>query len=69
MPLKQMDWMSVKSTKTKIIPLVLFINIAYNSYTVLLLTEADTGNNICNKLGGDPSIVNKYLIILILIIS
>ena len=53
-----MEWMSVKSAKTKIIPFVVIFSIAYNSYTVFLLTEADPGIFGCNPFGGKPEIVS-----------
>ena len=39
MPLKRMEWMSVKSAKTKIIPLVILFNLSYNSYMVFLIMD------------------------------
>ena len=50
--------MSAKSAKTKIIPFVIIFNIAYNSYTVFLLTESDPGKFGCIPNGGDPEIVS-----------
>ena len=57
LPLKRMEWMSVKSAKTKIIPFVILFNLTYNSYTVFLLTEADPGIFGCISTGGDPKLV------------
>ena len=59
LPLKRMEWMSVKSAKTKLIPFVVLFNIAYNSYTVFLLTEADPGISGCIPTGGKPELVSK----------
>ena len=62
LPLKRMEWMSVKSAKTKIILFVILFNVAYNSYTVFLLTEADSGKFGCNPFGGKPELVRlNYL--------
>ena len=60
LPLKRMEWMSVKSAKTKIIPFVVIFNIVYNSYTVFLLTEADSGKFGCNPFGGKPELVSPF---------
>ena len=57
LPLKRMEWMSVKSAKTKIIPLIVLFNVAYNSYKVLLLVEVDVGKFGCNPAGGKPELV------------
>ena len=62
MPLKRMEWMSVKSAKTKIIPLVILFNLSYNSYTVFLLIEADDINFGCTRTAGNPLIVSLLYI-------
>ena len=55
--------MSVKSAKTKIIPFVIVFNIAYNSYTVFLLTEADPGIFGCIPTGGKPELVSTMYLV------
>ena len=61
LPLKRMEWMSVKSAKTKLIPFVLLFNLAYNSYTVFWLTKADPGILACTSHGGTSLLVSVKL--------
>ena len=62
LPLKRMEWMSVKSAKTKLIPFVLLFNLAYNSYTVFWLTKADPGILACTSHGGTSLLVSLKFI-------
>ena len=54
--------MTVKSAKTKIIPLVVLFNLAYNSYTVFWLVEADPGILACNSHSGTSVLVGVTIV-------
>ena len=60
LPLKKMEWMSVKSAKTKIIPLVILFNILYSSYTVFLLVKANPEKFGCIRRSTNPIVVRNY---------
>ena len=59
LPLKKMEWMSVKSAKTRIIPLVILFNILYSSYTVFLLIKANSEKFGCIRRSTNPIVVSK----------
>ena len=58
MPLKRMEWMSVKSTKTRVIPGVFVFSFCYSSYKTLGLTKADPGILACNNVAGTSDFVS-----------
>ena len=61
LPLKRMDWMTVRTAKKKIIPLVIFASLAYTSYRVLTVVKADPGILACNTISGTSLVVSSKL--------
>ena len=62
MPLKRMEWMSVKSTKTRIIPGVFFFSLCYSSYKTVGLTKSDPGILACNSVAATSDFVSNTLL-------
>ncbi len=58
-PLKRMDWMTVKKAKTRIIPAIVLVNLAYSSYQVFGLTRVDPGILACNSAKGTSMLVSR----------